>query len=59
MDKQKIKLIIRNMELLLDSLKVELYSESNIFEQKNTKNNNDLFFDDYDEIYDEYDGSTN
>jgi hypothetical protein len=27
MDKEKIKLIIRNMELLLDSLKTEVYSD--------------------------------
>lgn len=27
MDKEKVKLIIRNMELLLDSLKVEVYGK--------------------------------
>lgn len=27
MDKEKLKLIIRNMELLLDSLKAEIYSD--------------------------------
>jgi hypothetical protein len=28
MDKEKVKLIVRNMELLLDALKVELYGKS-------------------------------
>ena len=27
MDKEKVRLIIRNMELLLDSLKTEVYSD--------------------------------
>lgn len=27
MDKEKLRLIIRNMELLLDSLKAEMYSD--------------------------------
>jgi hypothetical protein len=27
MDKEKVKLIIRNMELLVDSLKAEIYSD--------------------------------
>jgi hypothetical protein len=27
MDKEKVKLIVRNMELLVDSLKAELYSD--------------------------------
>lgn len=27
MDKEKVKLIVRNMELLIDSLKVEIYSD--------------------------------
>jgi len=27
MDKEKVKLIVRNMELLVDSLKTELYSD--------------------------------
>jgi hypothetical protein len=27
MDKEKVKLIVRNMELLVDSLKAEIYSD--------------------------------
>ena len=29
MDKEKLKLIVRNLELLVDSLKAEIYSDSN------------------------------
>jgi len=28
MDKEKVKLIVRNLELLVDSLKAEIYSDS-------------------------------
>lgn len=49
MDNQKIELIIRNIEILLDNLKAELYSDNSITEEKF----NNTFIDDYDEIYDE------
>jgi hypothetical protein len=47
MDQEKLKLIIRSMELLLDSLKVEIYGK-----------NNHMTFDDveyYEEEDDHYD----
>ncbi len=47
MDKEKIKLIIRNIELLVDSLKVELLQE------KNQEQSSLYFEDDYDEVYTE------
>jgi hypothetical protein len=31
MDREKVKLIVRNMELLLDSLKVELYGKQEYY----------------------------
>jgi hypothetical protein len=48
MDKEKLKLIIRNMELLLDSLKVELLSDE-------TYRVSDIvpLEDDYDEVFGE------
>tara|TARA_B100000700_G_scaffold110631_1_gene124650 strand:- start:908 stop:1075 length:168 start_codon:yes stop_codon:yes gene_type:complete len=52
MDKDKLKLIIRNMELLLDSLKAEVYSDVDAYK-------NSAAFDrsaDYDELYDDDDG---
>lgn len=49
MDKEKVKLIVRNMELLLDSLKAEIYS--NNVSIKDSKR----IITDYDEIFeDEY-----
>ncbi len=56
MEKDKLKLIVRNLELLVDSLKAEIYSDVesytniNYDEIKNTKNL------DYDELYDDDDG---
>ena len=57
MEKDKLKLIVRNLELLVDSLKAEIYSDVesytasiNYDEIKRTK---DL---DYDELYDDDDG---
>ena len=54
MEKDKLKLIVRNLELLVDSLKAEVYSDVesytasiNYDEIKRTK---DL---DYDELYDD------
>tara|TARA_B100000700_G_scaffold302098_1_gene372086 strand:- start:417 stop:587 length:171 start_codon:yes stop_codon:yes gene_type:complete len=53
MEKDKLKLIVRNLELLVDALKVEVYSDVNAY--KNSK-----AFDspstDYDELYDDDDG---
>ena len=52
MERDKLKLIIRNMELLLDSLKAEVYSDVDAY--KNSK-----AFEpptDYDELYDDDDG---
>jgi len=52
MERDKLKLIVRNMELLVDALKAEVYSDvdayknSKAFEQPN----------DYDELYDDDDG---
>ena len=51
MDKEKIKLIIRNMELLVDSLKAEVYSDTNAPPNRNAE----VKISDYDEIFeDEY-----
>jgi hypothetical protein len=50
MDTEKIKLIIRNMELLIDSLKVEMYSDMS---SHNQLENMQQPFVDYDEIYED------
>jgi hypothetical protein len=50
MDKDKLKLIIRNMELLLDSLKAEIYSDTPSYRYDDIKPK-EL---DYDEIFEDY-----
>jgi len=53
MDKDKLKLIVRNMELLVDSLKSEVYSDVDAY------TNSKAFaptIADYDEVHDDDDG---
>ena len=47
MDKEKVKLIIRNMELLLDALKVELYPDTNHYKYDDIRPEEI----DYDEVF--------
>ena len=52
MEKDKLKLIVRNLELLVDALKSEVYSDVDAYK-------NSTAFDtlvDYDELYDDDDG---
>jgi hypothetical protein len=49
MNKEKVRMIIKNIELLLESLKVEVYSENNLDKKISHSQIND-----YDEIFDEY-----
>ena len=53
MDRDKLKLIVRNLELLVDSLKAEVYSDVSAYKtpEKTTER-----FVDYDELYDDDDG---
>ena len=51
MDKEKLKLIVRNMELLVDSLKAEIYSDVSSYHY-NEINTKEL---DYDEIFEDDD----
>jgi len=52
MDKEKLKLIVRNLELLVYSLKAEIYSDTQSYLQ--TKEEYSIH--DYDEIFDDDDG---
>jgi hypothetical protein len=54
MDRDKLKLIVRNLELLLDSLKAEIYSDVSAYPhtEPNGKNRQIL---DYDEIFEDDD----
>jgi hypothetical protein len=55
MDKDKLKLIVRNLELLIDSLKAEVYSDVTKY---NTSVDTSKFpgLGDYDEIFEDDDG---
>ena len=54
MDKDKLKLIVRNLELLVDSLKAEVYSDVSVYSytEADVKKRPIL---DYDEIYEDSD----
>lgn len=52
MDQEKLKLIIRNLELLVDALKSEVYSDTN----KYIENVQSNLISDYDEVFDDDDG---
>ena len=53
MDRDKLKLLVRNLELLVDSLKAEVYSDTSRYlkYEEVTKGLHD-----YDEIFDDDDG---
>ena len=53
MDRDKLKLIIRNMELLVDSLKAEVYSDVDAYKHSKAF---DTPLTNYDELYDDDDG---
>ena len=55
MDKDKLKIIIRNMELLLDSLKAEVYSDVDAYKYENYNEMNSPIHD-YDEVFEDDDG---
>lgn len=50
MDKEKLKLIVRNLELLVECLKSEVYSDPDSY-KSNTKIEGHIS--DYDEIFDD------
>jgi hypothetical protein len=51
MDKDKLKLIVRNLELLVDSLKSEIYSDVDSYKRPKLEKPTIM---DYDEVF--YDG---
>ena len=52
MDKEKLKLIIKNLESLVECLKSEVYSDVNLY--KINSENISQYITDYDEVF--YDG---
>ena len=55
MDKAKLKLIVRNLKLLVDSLESEVYSDLDAYKYDNWKELTPRI-NDYDEVFDDDDG---
>ena len=56
MDKEKLKLIVRNLESLVECLKSEIYSDVDAYKQEKQYEEITPYIDDYDEVfYDEED----
>ncbi len=53
MDREKLKLIVRNLKLLVDSLEAEVFSDIDAYKYDNY---NDQTITDYDEVFDDDDG---
>lgn len=51
MDKEKLKLIVRNLELLVDSLKAEVHSDEGVHEKEKEYFNRLRHPEDYDEVF--------
>ena len=51
--REKLKLIVRNLELLIDALKAEVYSDVDAYKHSDAFRNPVT---DYDELYDDDDG---
>ena len=54
MERDKLKLIVRNLELLVDSLKAEVYSDTQSY--MNYEKVKEGLMNDYDEIFEDDDG---
>ena len=52
MDRQQLKLIVRNLELLVDSLKSEVYSDVDAYKQANYDEHVGVL-PDYDEVFED------
>ena len=51
MDREKLKLIVRNLELLVDSLKAEIYSDASAYTPMKPMEKRPIL--DYDEVFDD------
>jgi hypothetical protein len=52
MDKERLKLIVKNLESLVECLKSELYSDRESYTQSK-RNESKTYISDYDEVFDE------
>ena len=58
MDKDKLKLIVRNLKLLVESLESEVFSDVDSYttKQENFDDPSTNYITDYDEVFDDDDG---
>jgi hypothetical protein len=58
MEKERLKLIVKNLELLVDSLKAEVYSDANAYidKRENFDDPPESKYGDYDENFNDDDG---
>ena len=56
MDKEKLKLIIRNLESLVECLKSEVYSDVDAYKAESYEESSSYHISDYDEIFYDDDG---
>ena len=56
MDKDKLKLIIRNLESLVECLKTEVYSDVDAYKAESYEESSSYHISDYDEIFYDDDG---
>ena len=55
MDRDKLKLLVRNLELLVDSLKAEVYSDVSAYTKKIDYDEVASYLHDYDEVFEDSD----
>jgi len=55
MDKERLKLIVRNLELLVDGLKAEVYSDVDAYTKKVEYDEVAKYLHDYDEVFEDSD----
>ena len=57
MDKERLKLIVRNLELLVDGLKAEVYSDPSAYiDKRENFDDPPHHYSDYDEVFNDDDG---
>ena len=56
MDRDKLKLIVRNLKLLVDALESEVYSDVDAYKAENFDDPPANYITDYDEVFDDDDG---
>ncbi len=55
MDKERLKLIVRNLELLIDGLKAEVYSDVDAYKPNMEYDEVARYLHDYDEVFEDSD----